>query len=139
MAKCEVFSFTDNLSVVVPDGLEMLAVVGSTISVGVVKFLAREGDRLPAKSHAHGEEMSFQIRGGCTVYLGNAGEPPEAEVVLSPGATMLVPAEQPHYGVNSFDAEGVCLRLNVVTPPRQEYGSKGASKVFYPLDEGASR
>jgi hypothetical protein len=139
MAKCQVFSFVDDLEVVVANGLEMRTLVGDTMSVGVVKFFARESDRVPAKSHTHGEEMSLQIRGGCAVYLGNSGEPPEGEVTLSEGATMLMPANQPHYGVNSFDAAGVCLRLNVVTPPRGEYGSKGATKVYYPLREGPRR
>ena len=46
-----------------------------------------------------------------------------------------MPADQPHSGYNRYDAEGMCLRLNVVTPPRAEYGSRDNAKVYYPTGD----
>ncbi len=134
MSKCQMFSFVDNLSEVVADGLYMQSVVGETMSVGVVNFRLPNGPAIPAKAHNHGEEASLQIRGGCTVNLGWSVTEPEGHVELEEGSVMLMPAEQAHSGVNRFDGQGMCLRLNVVTPPRAEYGAKGSSKVFYPIN-----
>jgi hypothetical protein len=54
------------------------------------------------------------------------------------GTVMIVPADQPHYGVNSYDAAGLSVRLNVVTPPRADYGTKDAARVTYhPLEKSA--
>ncbi|WP_118134628.1 cupin domain-containing protein [Oceanicella sp. SM1341] len=133
MASCQIFSFTEGLREVVEDGLYMQSVVGDALSVGVVNFRAAKGSDIPPKSHAHGEEATLQLRGGCTVGLGPDGAAPESTVALEEGSVMIMPADAPHSGVNSFDAEGMCLRLNVVTPPRAEYGAKGASQVFYPM------
>lgn len=132
MPQCQLFSFREGLDEVVPGGLRMKAVVGQSLSVGVVNFRLPGGPGIAAKAHAHGEEATLQIRGGCTVNLGWSVEAPEASVELEEGIVMLMPAEQPHSGINRFDAEGECLRLNVVTPPRQEYGASGNAKPFYP-------
>lgn len=133
MSICQVFSFRDDLNEVVPNGLYMQAVVGETMSVGVVNFVQEKGADIAAKSHAHGEEATLQITGGCAVYVGDqVADMNDPQVQLEAGRLMVMPAEQPHYGVNRFDEAGQCLRLNVVTPPRQEYGSKGAAKVYYP-------
>lgn len=138
MSSCQVFSFARNdLREVVPDGLYMEAVVGETISVGVVNFRLPAGADIPSKAHAHGEEMTLQIKGGCTVNLGWSTEEPDGAVELAEGTVMVMPADQPHSGVNRFDAEGMCLRLNVVTPPRAEYGGKGNAKVYYPTADKA--
>jgi hypothetical protein len=135
MPKCKVFSFRDDLIEVVPKALYMRSVVGDTMSVGVVKFIAPEAKKLPSKEHAHGEEASLQIEGGCTVYQGVVGEPPEHKVELEAGTVMIVPADYLHYGENRYSANGVSLRLNVATPPRADYGSKDAAKVVYhPLE-----
>jgi hypothetical protein len=135
MAKCKLFSFRDDLIEVVPNALYMKSVVGETMSVGVVKFIAPEAKKLPSKEHAHGEEASLQIEGGCVVYQGIVGEPPQHQVVLDAGTVMIVPADHPHYGQNRYSADGVSLRLNVATPPRADYGSKDAAKVVYhPLE-----
>jgi hypothetical protein len=72
------------------------------------------------------------------VYQGVAGEPPTGEVQTGEGTVMIVPAGQPHYGVNSYDAAGLSVRLNVVTPPRADYGTKDAERVTYhPLERPA--
>jgi len=135
MAKCQVFSFENDLREVVQDGLYMQAVVGEALSVGVVNFRAEKGTNLPARSHAHGEEATLQLRGGCTVNIGKDVDAPEGSVELEEGIAMIMPADRFHSGVNRFDAEGMCLRLNVVTPPRVEYGNSGQAKVYYPTAE----
>ena len=134
MSKCQIFSFTDDLDEVVADGLYMRAVVGEAMSIGVVNFRMRKGSDLAIKAHAHGEEVTLQLRGGCAVNLGWDPSKPERTVQLEEGVVMLMPAQQPHSGVNRFDADGWCLRLNVVTPPRNEYGTKGNAKPFYPAE-----
>ena len=53
---------------------------------------------------------------------------------MAQGAAMLIPAQLAHYGSNSFSEEGVCMRLNVVTPPRKEFGPED-STPYYPLKE----
>lgn len=135
MARCQVFSFADPDQEVVPGGLYMAAVVGVRLSVGVVNFRLPEGPGIAAKAHAHGAEATLQLRGGCTVNLGWQVDSPEGAVELEEGCVMLMPAEQPHSGINRYDAEGMCLRLNVVTPPRAEYGATGAAKAFYPVEK----
>lgn len=139
MSLCQLFSFRHDLQEVVADGLYMQAVVGETMSVGVVNFVQAKGADIAAKSHAHGEEATLQVTGGCAVYLGDqVADLSDPQVQLEAGRLMIMPAQQSHYGVNRFDADGQCLRLNVVTPPRQEYGSKGAAKTYYPGAEEKS-
>ena len=135
MQKCQVFSFTRNLNELVPDGLYMQAVVGEALSVGVVNFRLPAGPGIAAKAHAHGEEATLQIRGGCTVNLGWSVETPDGAVELEEGNVMVMPADQPHSGVNRYDADGMCLRLNVVTPPRAEFGSRDKATVYYPTED----
>ncbi|MBK0329596.1 cupin [Rhodobacteraceae bacterium F11138] len=135
MVKCQVFSFDSDLREVVEDGLYMQAVVGEALSVGVVNFRAAKGSDIPAKSHAHGEEATLQLRGGCTVNLGVDVDAPEGSVELEEGVVMIMPADRYHSGVNRFDGAGMCLRLNVVTPPRAEYGKSGEAKVYYPTGD----
>lgn len=136
MAKCARFSFQDDLLEAAPGALYMRSVVGETMSIGIVKFVAPAARNLPVKEHAHGEEVSLQVRGGCDVFQGIAGEEPKHGVRLAAGTVMIVPAEEPHYGHNSYDESGVSLRINVASPPRADYGSKGAERVFYhPLEE----
>ena len=137
MPRCQVFSFTEGLNEVVPHGLSMQAVVGETLSIGVVAFRLPGGPGIAAKAHSHGEEATLQLRGGCTVALGWDLDRPEGSVELEEGRIMLMPADHPHSGVNRYDAEGQCLRLNVVTPPRAEYGARGSATVFYPTETKA--
>jgi uncharacterized RmlC-like cupin family protein len=101
----------------------------------VVKFVANRGAGIPAKPHAHGEEASLQIEGGCRVSLGDTVADNNQAVELDSGTLMLMPAQQPHYGVNRFNDDGICLRLNVVTPPRREFGEKGRETAYYPVQE----
>lgn len=133
--RCQRFAFRGDLQEVVPDGLYMAAVVGERLSVGVVNFRLPGGPGIAAKAHAHGEEITLQLTGGCTVNLGTDPDRPEGSVELEAGTVMIMPADRPHSGVNRFDGDGMCLRLNVVTPPRQEYGGKGAAKPFYPTEK----
>jgi len=138
MSKCQVFSFLNNLNEVVEDGLYMQAVVGDKISVGVVNFVEPGGPEIAPKSHSHGEEVTLQIKGGCAVYLGdNEEQLNDPQVQLEAGRIMVMPTGQPHYGINRYDQKGQCLRLNVVTPPRKEYGSKDNTKTYYPGAEEA--
>ncbi len=136
MGKCQKFSFArEGLREVAPDGLYMNSVVGEALSVGVVNFRLPKGPEIAAKAHNHGEEVTLQLKGGCTVNLGWSVEEPEGSVELEEGRVMIMPTDLPHSGINRYDAEGMCLRLNVVTPPRAEYGTKGAAKVYYPTGD----
>ena len=113
----------------------MTSVVGEALSVGVVNFRLPKGPDIAPKAHNHGEEITLQIKGGCTVNLGWSVEEPESSVELEEGLVMIMPTDMPHSGINRFDPDGMCLRLNVVTPPRAEYGAKGEAKVYYPTGE----
>jgi hypothetical protein len=143
MAKCRVFAIDDNLKEVVPQGLYSKHLFGTAVSVSVVKFVTPQGPLVQAKSHSHGEEASLQIKGACSVFVGvgaglgagagvRAGTDPDYP--MAQGAAMLIPAQLAHYGSNSFSEEGVCMRLNVVTPPRKEFGPED-STPYYPLKE----
>ena len=131
MPKCRVFAIDHGLKEVVAGGLYMKHMVGETLSVAVVKFVAEAGTHLPAKSHQHGEEATLQVTGSCSVLEG-LGEEGDREFLMAQGDALIIPARQMHYGRNSFGAEGVSMRLNVVTPRREEYGSED-SVPYYPL------
>lgn len=132
MAKCRVFAIDDNLKEVVPHGLYSKHLFGTAVSVSVVKFVTPQGPSVQAKSHSHGEEASLQIKGACSVFVGAGTNPADPEYPLAQGEAMLIPARAAHYGSNSFGAEGVSMRLNVVTPPRKEFGPED-STPYYPL------
>jgi hypothetical protein len=123
----------------VPQALYLRSLVGDHLSVGVVKFVAPEATRLPVKEHAHGEEVSLQVEGGCSVFQGIAGETPVHQVELDAGTVMIIPADQPHYGHNRYAPSGVSLRINVASPPRADFGSKGAARVTYHALEEQAR
>lgn len=135
MTKCQFFSFVDDLAEVSPGALYMQAIVGENLSVGVVNFRLPGGPEIQAKSHFHGEEVTLQVRGGCDVNIGHDVANPSKTIVLKEGSVMIMPADMPHSGVNKFDSEGMCLRLNVVTPPRKEYGTSGSAKPYYPTGD----
>jgi quercetin dioxygenase-like cupin family protein len=138
MAKCQLFSFENDLVEMVPDGLYMRSLVGETLSIGVVKFTLPGAAQLPSKHHSHGEEASFQIRGGCMIHQGETGSEPRFSMELDAGRVMIIPADEPHYGDNRYDEDGVSMRLNVATPPRADYGTKDKPQVFYhPLEDKA--
>jgi hypothetical protein len=139
MAKCQTFSFVRDLTVVAPGALQTTSVVGDALSVGVVRFTAPGALELPIKEHAHGEEASLQINGGCRISQGIAAEnAPLHEVTMDAGTLMFVPANHPHYGRNTYDADGLSVRLNVVTPPRADFGTKGnARATYHALEERA--
>lgn len=131
MAKCRVFAIEHDLKEIVADGLYSKHLFGRDISVSVVKFVEAAGRELPAKSHAHGEEASLQIVGGCSVFEG-LGATDDPAVGMVARSAMIIPAQQMHYGSNDFGPEGVSMRLNVVTPRRAEFGPEG-STPYYPL------
>jgi quercetin dioxygenase-like cupin family protein len=134
MAKCRVFAIDDDLKEVVPQGLYSKHLFGTTLSVSVVKFVTPQGPHIQAKSHSHGEEASLQIKGACSVFMDagrNGGDP---EYLMAQGEAMLIPAGAAHYGSNAFGREGVSMRLNVVTPPRKEFGPEN-SVPYYPLKD----
>lgn len=131
MKKCRLFAIDDSLKEIVKDGLYSKHYFGSNVSVAVVKFVEEAGNDLPAKSHSHGEEASLQLVGGCTVFEG-LGEEGDRENIMSRGDAILIPADLPHYGSNRFEVEGVSMRLNVVSPPRKEYGPEDTTP-YYPL------
>ena len=133
MPKCRIFAIDHGLKQVVADGLYTKHLNGESISVSVVKFVEAKGAELPAKSHFHGEEASLQLFGACSVFEGQ-GEPGDRETRMAAGSAMLIPLEQPHYGSNSFGAEGLSMRLNVVSPPRKEFGPED-SAPYYPLKD----
>jgi quercetin dioxygenase-like cupin family protein len=134
MAKCRVFAIDDNLREVVPHGLYSKHLFGTAVSVSVVKFVAPQGLHVQAKSHSHGEEASLQIKGACSVFVGAGTSPADPVYPMAQGEAMLIPARAAHYGSNSFGAEGVSMRLNVVTPPRKEFGPED-STPYYPLKD----
>jgi quercetin dioxygenase-like cupin family protein len=142
MPRCRVFAIDDDLKEVVANGLYMKTLRGETVSVAVVKFVEEAGRELPAKAHSHGEEASLQVSGSCSIFeAGEAdGEAGDRESVMNQGDATIIPAGCSHYGVNRFEPAGVSLRLNVVTPPREEYERDGQAAPYYPLaDRGARK
>ncbi len=136
MARCRVFKIDDELLPVVEGGLYTKNFSTPRISVSVVKFVAPRGAELAARAHSHGEEASLQLAGGCSVF--QPEDHPEAEFRMEAGDVLLIPAGSAHYGNNRFDAAGVSMRLNVVSPPRAEFVAKDA-KPFYPLADPPPR
>lgn len=132
MPKCRVFAIDDNLKEIIPNGLYGKHLFGQTISVAVVKVVQEKGHDLPAKSHFHGEEASLQLVGACKVHEGSDIAEGNPETAMASGSALIIPAACVHYGSNSFGPEGVSMRLNVVTPPRKEYGPED-SVPYYPL------
>ncbi|SAL68791.1 hypothetical protein AWB69_08096 [Caballeronia udeis] len=138
MPKCRIFGIDDGLKEVVANGLYMKTYIGESISVAVIKFVEEAGRELPAKAHDHGEEASLQVSGSCSIFEVRPGEA-DVERVMNAGSAVIIPAGLSHYGVNRFEPAGVSMRLNVVTPPRAEYGS-GDETPYYPLaDRESSR
>jgi len=133
MPKCRIFGIDDGLKQVVANGLYMKTYIGESISVAVIKFVEEAGHELPAKAHDHGEEVSLQVSGGCSIFEVRSGEA-DVERVMNAGSAVIIPAGLSHYGVNRFEPAGISMRLNVVTPPRAEYGS-GDETPYYPLAE----
>ena len=131
MAKCRVFQIDGNLKEVVADGLYIKHMFGENVSVAVVKFIERAGVDLPAKAHAHGEEASLQLLGSCSVLEG-LGDDGDVAYPMEQGDALIIPADVMHYGKNRFGPAGVSMRLNVVTPPRKEYGAED-TVPYYPL------
>jgi quercetin dioxygenase-like cupin family protein len=127
MAECRVFTIDEGLKEVVPGGLYMKHLFGTNVSVSVVKFVEEKGGHLSAKPHTHGEEVSLQLVGSCSVFADNK------EYVLCSGEALIMPAGVAHTGKNVFK-NGVCLRLNIVTPPRAEFGPEDGP-TYYPLKD----
>jgi len=136
MARCRIFKIDDELLPVVEGGLYTKNFSTPRISVSVVKFVATRGAELAARAHSHGEEASLQLAGGCSVF--QPEDHPGAEFRMEAGDVLLIPAGSAHYGNNRFDAAGVSMRLNVVSPPRAEFVAKDA-KPFYPLADPPPR
>lgn len=130
MARCRIFTIDADLLPVVEGGLYTKNFSTPRISVSVVKFVSPGGDALKARPHSHGEEASLQIAGGCSVF--QPEDHPDTEHRMEAGDALLIPAGTAHYGTNRFDAGGVSMRLNVVSPPRAEFVIKNATP-FYPL------
>ncbi len=130
MARCRIFSIDADLLPVVEGGLYTKNFSTARMSVSVVKFVSPGGVSLKARPHSHGEEASFQIEGGCSVF--QPDDAPGAEYRMEAGDALLIPAGTAHYGTNRFGAAGVSMRLNVVSPPRAEFAAKNAPP-FYPL------
>lgn len=131
MAKCRVFGIDHGLKTVVENGLYMKTMIGETMSVAVIKFVEQEGTNLPAKAHDHGEEASLQVLGSCSIFEVRPGTP-DVERKLAQGDAMIIPAGLSHYGKNRYGAEGVSMRLNVVSPARAEYAAQDDTP-YYPL------
>ncbi|HTW89171.1 MAG TPA: hypothetical protein VMD75_14305 [Candidatus Binataceae bacterium] len=130
MSRCRIFSIDDDLLPVVEGGLYTKNFSTPRMSVSVVKFVSPGGVSLKGRPHSHGEEASFQIEGGCSVF--QPDDVPGAEFRMETGDVLLIPAGSAHYGTNRFGAAGISMRLNVVSPPRAEFVAKDA-KPFYPL------
>lgn len=133
MAKCRVFAIDQGLKTVVQDGLYTKHLFGTNVSVSVVKFVAPKGPEIPAKAHHHGEEISLQIIGGCNVIEGlGLGDPEDPVTDMAPNMALVIPGGLSHYGENFMGPEGASMRLNVVTPPRAEFGPEDGAP-YYPL------
>jgi|TARA_B110000259_G_scaffold187564_1_gene242264 quercetin dioxygenase-like cupin family protein len=133
MARCRLFAIDDTLKEISANGLYGKHLFGTDISVSVVKFVLPNGPDLPAKSHDHGEEISLQVEGGCSVGEGE-GDTGDSVTILREGDVLVIPAGTRHYGFNSYSENGVSLRLNVVTPAREEFGPEHEAP-YYPLKE----
>ncbi|WP_321896962.1 cupin domain-containing protein [Burkholderia cepacia] len=131
MAKCRVFGIDHGLKAVVENGLYMKTMLGETMSVAVIKFVEQEGTNLPAKAHDHGEEASLQVLGSCSIFEVRP-DTADVERTLEEGDAMIIPAGLSHYGKNRYGAQGVSMRLNVVSPPRAEYAAQDDTP-YYPL------
>jgi quercetin dioxygenase-like cupin family protein len=131
MSKCRVFAIDDSLKMVVENGLYMKTIIGKTMSVAVVKFVEEKGGEIEAKAHSHGEEASFQVKGSCSFFEVHQ-DGTEVERKLDRGDALLIPAGLTHYGINAWKDDGMSMRLNVVSPPRAEYGS-GDGTPYYPI------
>ncbi|WP_068079775.1 cupin [Novosphingobium rosa] len=133
MAKCRVFAIDDGLKTVVEGGLYTKHLYGENLSVSVVKFTLPKGPDLPAKTHFHGEEASLQIVGGCEIIEGD-GDAGDPVTVMGSRSAVIIPEGLHHYGTNSYGAQQMSLRLNIVSPPRREFGPEDAAP-YYPLKE----
>ncbi|SEK00718.1 hypothetical protein SAMN05518849_1265 [Sphingobium sp. AP50] len=133
MAKCRIFAIDEGLKTVVENGLYSKHLFGTAISISVVKFVAPRGPDIPAKAHHHGEEASLQIIGGCNVIEGTGnGDPADPVTYMGPRTALIIPGGISHYGTNYMGREGASMRLNVVTPPRPEFGPEDGAP-YYPL------
>ncbi len=132
MPKCRLFAIDEGLKEVVPGGLYSKHLFGTSVSVSVVKFVLPEGPSVQAKAHSHGEEASLQISGSCSLLLGTGEGAADPEFLMDEGAALLIPARAMHYGTNVFQPDGVSMRLNVVTPPRKEFGPEN-TVPYYPM------
>ena len=77
----------------------------------------------------------MQLTGACSIFE-VAADGAEKEQILEQGDAMIIPANLRHYGVNRYTSEGVSMRLNVVSPPRAEYGAQDDTP-YYPLAQRA--
>lgn len=136
MPKCRVFRIDEDLDEMVANGLYMKSLLGTDVSVSIVKFVEANGSALPSKAHSHGEEATLQVVGACSVFEGERTPESDPERRLEESQAMIIPAGLSHYGANRFNDQGVCMRFNVVTPPRKEFGKSG-DKPYYPLKDGA--
>src|SRR5260370_25095107 len=98
MAKCRVFAIDHNLKEVVPHGLYSKHLFGTAVSVSVVKFVMPQGPHVQAKSHSHGEEASLQMKGACSVFVGEGKNPPHPENPMTQVEAILLPTRTSHYG-----------------------------------------
>src|SRR5262245_17716954 len=109
MPRCRLFAIDDALKEVVPNALYSKHLFGTSVSVSVVKFVLPGGPGLEAKSHAHGEEATLQVKGGCSVFVEKEHHGAPVEIPMGAGTAMVIPAQAMHFGTNIFDASGMSL------------------------------
>jgi len=108
--------------------------LGNSFSVALMRFIEQKDveDNVYAAPHSHGEEVTLVLKGGGTLFL------PGMERKFSKGDIIIAPARVPHTGQNDFGDEGECMRLNLVTPPREEYVERGGG-AYYPVGQRGQR
>lgn len=124
----------ESLSEVVAGRLQMAVHLGNSFSVALMRFIEQRDvdDNVYAAPHSHGEEVTLVLKGGGTLFL------PGSEQKFSKGDIIIAPPRVPHTGQNDFGDEGECIRLNLVTPPREEYIARGGGP-YYPVGQRGQR
>lgn len=124
----------EGLCDVVPGRLQMGVHLGNSFSVALMRFIEQKDveDNVYAAPHSHGEEVTLVLKGGGTLFL------PGMERKFSKGDIIIAPPRVPHTGQNDFGDEGECMRLNLVTPPREEYVARGGG-AYYPVGQRGQR
>lgn len=79
-------------------------------SLTLARWTVQAGSQLPVHQHHH-EQVTSVIQGNFEMTIG------DQTAVLSPGDTVVIPADVPHSGTALTD----CLLVDAFSPPRDDY------------------